>query len=119
MSKLLEDITDQHKREVELSTAAIDWLIEQSEKFEKLEKLYDQKLNDTKMDYFLEELASKKWAYTQYLKVRKPCANTSEDCFERIKTKEKYEEVLSIINDLPFEYKNIVNEKYADIVSNY
>ena len=59
MSKLLEDITDQHKRGVELSTAAIDWLIEQSEKFERLEKLYNQKLNDTKMGYFLKKVPCK------------------------------------------------------------
>lgn len=43
MSKLLEDIKEQHERGMELSDSAIDWLIERVEKLEnKIEILQQQ-----------------------------------------------------------------------------
>lgn len=71
------------------------------------------------MNDFLDFLAEKKWRYYHFMHKRKPQAYTSEDCYERIKIKAKYDEIMEVISGLPFEQEKKVQERFEELTENF
>jgi hypothetical protein len=68
------------------------------------------------MEDFLLFLAEKKFRYYRLLYKLKPQAYTNDECYERIEAKAKYEEVMEIINGLPFKEEMKVKEHFEKLL---
>ncbi|KYC92230.1 hypothetical protein B4102_3771 [Heyndrickxia sporothermodurans] len=64
---------------------------------------------------YLKDLAERKYNYYCRIYKKSPHAYTTEQCYERIILKSKYEELTDVIDYLPLEHQVLI-DKYYDVL---